>query len=72
MEKERKKINRNETNCLSNQPGARDHIDPFFFYGYTMWWTYKTLVPGPYCPDTGQAHTTCSGLSVAFVDVVFS
>jgi hypothetical protein len=33
MKKEKKKKNRNETNCLSNQPGARDHIDPFFFMG---------------------------------------
>lgn len=30
--------------------------------------TDKTLEPGPYCPDTGQAHITCKALlAVAFV-----
>jgi uncharacterized membrane protein len=31
--------------------------------------TYKNLEPGPYCPDTGKAHTTCKALLVAFVAV---
>lgn len=25
---------------------------------------YKTLDPGPYCPDMGQAHITCKAFSV--------
>ena len=32
-----------------------------------VWGTYKTLDPGPYCPETGQAHTTFNAFSVAFV-----
>jgi hypothetical protein len=34
-------------------------------------WTHKTLEPGPYWPDTGQAHTTCKALLVALL-VVFA
>jgi len=30
-----------------------------------MWRTYKIREPGPYWPDTGQAHTTCKPLLVA-------
>lgn len=33
--------------------------------------TYKTREPGPYWPDTGQAHTTCKALLVAFATVAF-
>jgi hypothetical protein len=32
--------------------------------------TYKTLEPGPYWPDTGQAHMTCKALLLAFVGAV--
>lgn len=32
--------------------------------------TYKTLEPGPYWPETGQAHTTCKAV-LAFVAVMF-
>jgi hypothetical protein len=28
---------------------------------------YKSREPGPYCPDTGQAHTTCKASPVALV-----
>ena len=29
--------------------------------------TYKALEPGPYWPDTGQAHMTCKALLVTFM-----
>ena len=43
----------------------------YYGFAFTKWRTYKALEPGPYWPDTGQAHTTCKALLVAFVAVEF-
>jgi hypothetical protein len=48
----------------ANQPGAR-RICRRLNNVSGQKRTYKTLEPGPYWPDTGQAHTTCKALLVA-------